>query len=568
MSLQALSVLIEHMIHGWLTLGAGAFAFLCCVLGVVLGIMRGVRANSSRQGLLAGRQEAAPRCTPWPELVTAVATLAPAALIVAGMARARQLQLEAFLGVDPAKRMEIVAQGIAGQLHTMAVGSSLLLVLLPPLGLAWGLLLWGRRRCCGVGRAAALIEDGGMSPAARAYLQHPGPPLWHLLVLALGITEAVFSPFLLLCVSVTVKTIQAFSAVAGADPTRRFEMMDLGVSEAQQMAGVYSWASLAGLVVMTVVAFVLLGPLSAARKRARLAPELSSEPTIGWPVTAVLALVLLAAAAGCAVLALPYHQENKTPLVSRPGCDLAQAEQTKAQAGQARAAPKKDPDDVVPDSFADYVPSVDGEESQQYVSPILPSDIKVPRHAGPDTASQALEVHVSLTATEVEGQSARSPAKLFELLKKHATRLRKIEKMTNGKMPFKGRARLVAHRDLPALKLKAVLAAGAKVGFHRWLLIFADEHRVVRPLLGSLRFTCPSAAKVQLALPGKEPEDARQITVAKGEGSPASLLPAKGAAARVLLKLAPAVKYDRWSAVVVEARKRKMEVLVQVPAGE
>ena len=112
-----------------------------------------------------------------------------------------------------------------------------------------------------------------------------------------------------------------------------------------------------------------------------------------------------------------------------------------------------------------------------------------------------------------------------------------------------------------------MLAAGARVGFHRWLLIFADEHRVVRPLLGSLRFTCPSAAKVQLALPGKEPADARRITVAKGEGSPASLLPAKGAA-RVLLKLAPAVKYGRWSAVVVEARKRKMEVLVQVPAGE
>lgn len=560
----AIGRIISDMPLGGVTLAAFCCSFVLGALAVVLGIMRGRRASRAGQALVAGEQFTVSRCALWPELGAAVATLLPVVLTAAGVFMARQAQLAGF-GAQLHSRQEALAEGIAAQLSTQGMGCGLLLLLLPLLAVAWALLLWGRGRCRGISRAAELAKEAKavLPPAARAYLDHPGPPLWQLMVLTLGLGEGVLSQLCLALLQYTSGLISTFGAVAGSDPQKWFEMMDVGIKEAQQAAEPFLWVALAGLVVLAMVAFALLGPLSAGRKRTHLAPELASkEQPVSWITTAAVTCVLLAGAAGCLILARPFRQENQMPLVKRTGCSLAKLE-------SAPVLPKKkeEPGDVVPDSFADFVPSVDGKESPQPAAPVDPGSIKLPGHVGPDVPVQALQVHLDHDAMEVEGQPV-SLKKLAHELHKHGERQRKIEKMTNGKMPFGGRARLIAHRTLPASRLLAVLSAGAKEGFHRWLLVFSGEHTVTRPLLGPLRFACPSAARIQLRREGQKPVDAPLIQVGPGKGSPAALLPAKGKATRVLLKLAPTVSYERWSAVAVEGRKRGMEVWLQLPASE
>lgn len=65
---------------------------------------------------------------------------------------------------------------------------------------------------------------------------------------------------------------------------------------------------------------------------------------------------------------------------------------------------------------------------------------------------------------------------LLDQLQKHATRLKKIEKMTGGKMAFKGEIVLVAHQGLPYRLISEVLytAGQAEFGKYRLLVLKSD----------------------------------------------------------------------------------------------
>ena len=65
---------------------------------------------------------------------------------------------------------------------------------------------------------------------------------------------------------------------------------------------------------------------------------------------------------------------------------------------------------------------------------------------------------------------------LLTALEKHATRLKKIEKMTGGKMPFKGEIVVVADQGLPYRLISEVLytAGQAEYGKYRLLVLKRD----------------------------------------------------------------------------------------------
>ncbi len=65
---------------------------------------------------------------------------------------------------------------------------------------------------------------------------------------------------------------------------------------------------------------------------------------------------------------------------------------------------------------------------------------------------------------------------LFDSLQKHAVRLKKIEKMTKGKMPFKGELVLVADQEVPYRLISEILytAGQAEFGKYRLLVLKKD----------------------------------------------------------------------------------------------
>jgi biopolymer transport protein ExbD len=72
-----------------------------------------------------------------------------------------------------------------------------------------------------------------------------------------------------------------------------------------------------------------------------------------------------------------------------------------------------------------------------------------------------------------DGQSGYLINPLFTVLQKHAVRLKKIEKMTHGKMKFKGEIVLIADQTMPYRIISEVLytAGQAEYGKYRLLVI-------------------------------------------------------------------------------------------------
>jgi biopolymer transport protein ExbD len=72
-----------------------------------------------------------------------------------------------------------------------------------------------------------------------------------------------------------------------------------------------------------------------------------------------------------------------------------------------------------------------------------------------------------------EGSSGYLINPLLNILQKHAVRLKKIEKMTGGRMPFKGEIVLIADQNLPYRLISEVLytAGQAEYGKYRLLVL-------------------------------------------------------------------------------------------------
>lgn len=125
----------------------------------------------------------------------------------------------------------------------------------------------------------------------------------------------------------------------------------------------------------------------------------------------------------------------------------------------------------------------------------LGDDLMLPASNSRVKPHQAVQVTVTKKAVVVEGEPIAAVKRgavdasvkrdgasgylinpLMTQLQKHATRLKKIEKMTGGKMPFKGEVVLVADHGLPYRLLSEVLytAGQAEFGKYRLLVLKSD----------------------------------------------------------------------------------------------
>jgi biopolymer transport protein ExbD len=122
----------------------------------------------------------------------------------------------------------------------------------------------------------------------------------------------------------------------------------------------------------------------------------------------------------------------------------------------------------------------------------LSDDLMLPASNSPTKPHQAVQVTITKKAIVVEGDPVAAIKRgtvdssikrdgasgylinpLLTVLQKHATRLKKIEKMTGGKMRFKGEMVLVADQTLPYRLISEVLytAGQAEYGKYRLLVL-------------------------------------------------------------------------------------------------
>ena len=120
----------------------------------------------------------------------------------------------------------------------------------------------------------------------------------------------------------------------------------------------------------------------------------------------------------------------------------------------------------------------------------MSEDLMPPKSSSDVKPHQAVKVTVTRSAILVEddpvaavkrgevdssikrdGQSGYLINPLMTQLQKHATRLKKIEKMTGGKMKFKGELMLVADQTIPYRLLSEVLYTAGQAEFARYRMV-------------------------------------------------------------------------------------------------
>jgi len=125
----------------------------------------------------------------------------------------------------------------------------------------------------------------------------------------------------------------------------------------------------------------------------------------------------------------------------------------------------------------------------------LGEDLMIPDSTSQVKPHQAVQVTITRKAIVVEGDPIAAVKRgavdasvkrdgasgylinpLLNVLQKHATRLKKIEKMTGGRMRFKGELVLVADQNLPYRLVSEVLytAGQAEFGKYRLLVLKGD----------------------------------------------------------------------------------------------
>ena len=486
-------ILRETPLGYFLVTGAGLAMLLLC-LGLTLGALRGGRLRRARAGEPAGRFSWAA------ELVTVAAALLVPALIVASVQIARG-QVHAALGAtDPSQKVTFIARGVAGQLNALALGGQVLVLLLPLAGAALGLLLARRAQLGGLRRATALAASRGEEALeVRAWRAHPGPGVGHLLPLTLGagvLGAGLCTGVLTWCTDL----IRSFSAVAGVDPADKARLLVLGMDEARPaLERIPPVLGVAALALAVVALFVLDAP---ARARRRIAPELA--PGLSWTATLVGAGACLAAAAICALLALPYRAENHDPLP------------VKLDGGHV-LAPEP--------------------------------GIELPPLEGPDRLERAPVLTVRSQEVSIEGQRLDRPARLAEQLEV----LRHNWKLINPGRDFPGELLLLADHRVRFARLAPWLRAARGAGYAGLALGFMQSQTLERPLLGRIVASRESAARLDLggATPGAEPH--------RFSGAPPA------GSGPLLLEPPPELGYDRLARVVVQARRARRAVTLLLP---
>jgi biopolymer transport protein ExbD len=412
-----------------------------------------------RRRALARRPES--RASLLPVLLSAVALLA-LLLVCYLMVEGRWARvIEAVQGADPASRQELLespSQRLSS-LQVFALGAVFLMLQALLGAVAWGLTL--------ANRSSAATPDPRRLRAAPAV----GVALVSVLltVVPFGAGVVIFAR----------RWNEIFGNLTGADPVRRCELLLAGVPEPRAALSTAALASAVGLALCCVLIAVF-----ALRRRARA------------PSNAVVAVAVIGCAAASVGL---WHISRRYSLDGAPPTSGPVKRYL-----EARKLPfdwidrvRKDPD-----LLADIRANV------QITDDLVPA-----RSTSTVRCREAFSVTVTRRAILVEGEPVASVKRgavdpsvkrdgasgyliepLHEELDKYAIRLKKIEKMTGGKMRFRGELRLVADHRTPYRLVSEVLYSAAQAEFGSYqIVLLAAKHK-----LGS-GFSC-----ITVDAPGQE----------------------------------------------------------------
>lgn len=120
----------------------------------------------------------------------------------------------------------------------------------------------------------------------------------------------------------------------------------------------------------------------------------------------------------------------------------------------------------------------------------LSDDLMPPKSTSQVKPHQAVEVTITKSAILVEnrivaavkrgevdssvkrdGQSGYLITPLLTTLQKHTTRLKKVEKMTRGKMPFKGELVLISDQTIPYRLISEILYTAGQAEYGKYRLV-------------------------------------------------------------------------------------------------
>lgn len=348
----------------------------------------------------------------------------------------------AVSGVDPATRSEMLEVGIPSRLGSLQVFSWVALFLL--LQALVGAVTVGRvqaRRAgaragafVGVWLASALLSVGPLCVGVMLFVQR-----W----------ERIFGWF------------------AGADPSERIPALLTAMHEPRSALTTGALAAGIGL----LVSCVLISWLALRQPRA-------ASPGPGGRGRA-LARVVTAAVCLAAALGL-WHLSGRYVLPAPADGPVKRYIQTTDLPFNLVSQLQKDPK-----------LALDFTENLQMNDDLFP-----PRSSSTARCGQSVQVVVTQKGIVVEGESVaavkggsvdattkRDGASGYHIdplaaqLDRHATRLKKIEKMTGGKMQFAGQLQLIIDRRTPYRLVSEVLYTAGQVGFHQTQLLTLAKHQ-------------------------------------------------------------------------------------------
>jgi hypothetical protein len=501
-----LQIMLEETPLSAAILGAGSLAVLFCILSLVLGFKRGRRVRELRAHLRSGDvPEHLPRFNIWLELLTVLSTLLLPVLAVVAVEHGREQMMAAWTAEDPSMKAHLLAAGVSAQLNGVVLPCFLMLIQLPLAGGALGLCAGRGLQLRGLRRAAVLAKQNVEPREVQAWIAHPGPTVGQLLPVTIGagvVGAALCFGFITWC----TQLIRAFAAVAGVDPMHKARLLMLAMDEARPT--LWRLPLILGITIagVAVVAFLLLHVFSAARRRNEMAPSLPTAPRLSWPITLFSSGCCLILAVVFALLALPYREENLSPL------------------------PVKERGTIV---------GVD-------------PGLTLPALEGPDQLERAPVIQASSQSIVLDGSEV-DVGRLVEQLeiKRHNW------KVINPDGAFPGELILAADHRTTMGRLTPYLRGALKAGYPKLALTFVKRTILHRPLLGRVTPVRETAARLRLLSATPEGQLYRfEGAVPAGDG-PLNLVPRE------------TLTYERFARVVVAARRKGREVvLVLEPAGD
>lgn len=379
-----------------------------------------------------------PRPSRLPELVGAAFPVAIVAITLASMERSRGLIRRSMSGpgTDPSEKAQLLSDGIGGGMNALMMGLSFTAIVGGLACVAVSLAVSNRLRARGLLYAAALSPN--TPEVAAVWARHPGPPA-AALVASTGVFALLgLGPIVRAIYEATSTQIAGYANLTQLDPTEKSAQLARALDQATGTFAAGARHGAIGVAVAAVIAGLVVVLVSPERARARLLGRPAPAPAAG--ATLVLAGVFAALAAGLFLLVRPLQRENAMPWPApRPHQLLLRA--------------------------------------------------ATPDLTGPDELERAPVVTLA-DRLALDGASVGSAQELHDQL----AILARNYGLLHPDAPMPGHLVLACAPEVPAARLRNVLALALRAGYSRPQLAFLKAEVMDRPILGRFERTFGSAA--------------------------------------------------------------------------